>query len=362
MKKTTEKRFNSSQLKIRKKCISVSLSVLGLLFGALLFISAASCNPPTGENEGIKSQALVSGNENTEQDLAPVNIDQGTLKDLNQDEYFPYDLSNPSEKYKLPNYLTEISGLSYCKKDKIACVQDEKANIYVLNLDKNEVVSKYDFGKDGDYEDIAIVDKTAYVIRNDGKIFRIKNFEKNDRKVKKIKTPLTDKNDSEGLTYDLLTNSLLIACKGSPSVDKEYPYHGYKAIYKFDLENNELVKTPHLLVDLENLDSYKDQRVFTQISKKLAKKIGLTESETSFQPSGIAIHPVFAEIYIISSVGKLLIILDRHGKVLDVRDLDPELFRQPEGICFSPSGDLFISNEGKGGKGYILQFNFIEDE
>ena len=45
------------------------------------------------------------------------------------------------------------------------------------------------------------------------------------------------------------------------------------------------------------------------------------------------------------------------GKVQDVKELDPKLFRQPEGICFSPIGDMYISNEGQGGKGYILKFN-----
>ena len=91
---------------------------------------------------------------------------------------------------------------------------------------------------------------------------------------------------------------------------------------------------------------------------KVAKGLRLIESETSFQPSGIAIHPIDGEIYIISSVGKLLIILDRRGKVLEVKALDPKIFRQPEGICFSPAGDMFISSEGQGGKGYILKFKF----
>ena len=48
--------------------------------------------------------------------------------------------------------------------------------------------------------------------------------------------------------------------------------------------------------------------------------------------------------------------------VLDVKELDPNEFRQPEGICFSPSGDMFISSEGQGGKGYILEFELHEKE
>ncbi|MCK4908099.1 MAG: SdiA-regulated domain-containing protein [Spirochaetes bacterium] len=274
---------------------------------------------------------------------------------------FAYDVENPDAKYKLPSYLEEISGLSYYGQGKIACVQDEKAHIYILNLEQEKIIKKYDFGDDADYEDIAIVDKTAYILRSNGHIYRIKDFKKKDRKVKKYNTALKEKIDTEVIAYDPLSNALLIACKGSPSIEKENLYKGYKAIYKFDLEEEELVRTPHFLVDLERLDSYVDRNVFSKLSLKVAKKLHLIESETSFQPSGIAIHPLHGEIYIISSVGKLLIILNRRGKVLDVKELDPKIFRQPEGICFSPTGDMFISSEGQGGKGYILKFNFHED-
>jgi len=272
-------------------------------------------------------------------------------------DQFRYDLGTPDARYKLPAYLEEISGLSYYGKGKIACVQDEKANIYIWNLEKEKIIEKYDFGDDADYEDITVVGNTAYILRNNGSIYRIKNFKKKDRKVKKYKTELKAKNDTEGMAFDPTANALLIACKGSPSIEKENPYEGYKAIYKFDLEEGKLVTRPHFLIDLDRLDSYIDRSVFTKLSVKLAKSLRLIESETSFKPSGIAIHPLDDEIYIISSVGKLLIILNREGKVQDVRELDPKIFRQPEGICFSPTGDMFISNEGQGGKGYILKFD-----
>jgi uncharacterized protein YjiK len=270
---------------------------------------------------------------------------------------FVYELETPDARYKLPDYLEEISGLSFCGEGEIACVQDEKAFIYVLDLEKDKIVDKYDFGKDADYEDIAVVDNTAYVLKNDGDIYRIKNYWKKGRKVKKYETPLKEKNDTEGLAYDPLSSSLFIACKGSPSIDNENPYEGYKAIYRFDLAEEELTGEPHFLIDLERLDTYIDQGAFNRLSLKVAKRLHLIESETSFEPSGLAIHPLYGEIYIISSVGKLLIILDRRGKVKDVKELDPKIFRQPEGICFAPNGDMYIASEGQGGKGYILKFN-----
>lgn len=279
-----------------------------------------------------------------------------------EDYVFPYDLNTTDSEYRLPSYLEEISGLAWYRKDKLACVQDEKANIYILKLKKDIEISRHDFGKDGDYEDIATDGEKIYVLRNDGTIFRIKDLKDEEIKVKKYKTPLSGRNDTEGLAYDRLTGSLFIACKGSPSLEKDNPYQGFRAVYRFDLETKELLEKPHFLVDLNSLDSYRDQGTFNRFSLKLAKKLRLIDSETSFQPSGIAIHPLYGDVYLISSIGKLLIVMDRRGKILDIQDLDPTQFRQPEGICFSPEGDLFISSEGQGGKGYILKFKPLSHE
>ena len=106
----------------------------------------------------------------------------------------------------------------------LAHCQDEKAHIYILNLEQEKIVKKYDFGEDGDYEDIVVMGKTAYVLRNNGHIYRIGNFKKKERKVKKFNTPFKERNDTEGMAYDPLSNTLLIACKGSPSLDKKNRY------------------------------------------------------------------------------------------------------------------------------------------
>ena len=44
------------------------------------------------------------------------------------------------------------------------------------------------------------------------------------------------------MAYDPLSNTLLIACKGSPSIEKENLYTGYKAVYTFNLEKEELIE------------------------------------------------------------------------------------------------------------------------
>ena len=63
----------------------------------------------------------------------------------------------------------------------------------------------------------------------------------------------------------------------------------------------------------------------------------------------------------ISSIGKLLLTINRNGKILDIIELDKNIFNQPEGICFSKERNMFISNEGKNGGGNIVKFNLRTD-
>jgi len=52
------------------------------------------------------------------------------------------------------------------------------------------------------------------------------------------------------------------------------------------------------------------------------------------------------------------LILSKDGAKEALVDLSPSLYKQPEGICFTPDGNLFISSEGDGGDGYILKFDY----
>ncbi|MEE8341735.1 MAG: hypothetical protein V3R52_06530, partial [Candidatus Neomarinimicrobiota bacterium] len=279
-----------------------------------------------------------------------------------QENHFPYDLKNPDHVYNLPAYLEEISGISSYKKNKIACIQDEKANIYIFDTKKRKVNLKFDFGKDGDFEDIAIVEDNVFVLRSDGTLFKIENFETVNNKTTKINTSLNNENDTEGLFFDNSTNSLLIACKGVPSINSKELYAGFKAIYRFDLKNNSLIEKPAYLVDLSKTDNLRRPGVIGKFFTETAKKLKLTDEIGSFHPSGIAIHPIDKEnIYIISSIGQLLIIMNRQEKIMSIIELDKRLFNQPEGICFSENGDMFISNEGKNGGGNILKFKITTD-
>jgi len=70
-----------------------------------------------------------------------------------------------------------------------------------------------------------------------------------------------------------------------------------------------------------------------------------------------SIHPKTGNYYVLSANAHRLVVMNRNGKTLSSVALDPKLLRQPEGICFSPDGTLFIASEGDGKKGYLLQFD-----
>lgn len=269
---------------------------------------------------------------------------------------FPYDFAKPDKSWKLPNKLEEISGLGFIDKHRLACVQDEKGNIYIFNLKTGEVENKVDFGDNGDYEGIEVVNKDAWTIKSNGTLYEIKDFLKNPQpQVHKYKTELSSKNDTEGLCYDPISKNLLIACKGHPFVDEKAGKE-FKAIYKFDLETKFLDLKPLLLIEMDSIKHYKDYNTMAQMGVELLAYFDSSKGDISFQPSGIAVHPNTGNIYIIGSTGNLLMVFNRSGKMLAMVKLRSKYFPQAEGICFSPNGILYIANEGDGDEGKILKF------
>jgi len=273
-----------------------------------------------------------------------------------KDYDFPYQLGKPDRSWELPGKLKEISGLSFIDEFKVACVQDEKGNIYIFNLQSGVIEQKIDFEDDGDYEGIEVVGQDAWVLKSNGTLFEVSNFLKDETPVvKKYATELTGKNDAEGLGFDSFTSNILIACKGHPFVDKKKGKE-FKAIYNFNLIQKKLDLKPFFLIIMDTVKYYKNYNTMTQLGVELMAFIDDSKGDVSFQPSGIAVHPFSRNIYIIASIGNLLVVFSREANMLAMIKLRSKYFPQPEGICFSPDGSLYISNEGKDDDANILKF------
>ena len=250
-----------------------------------------------------------------------------------------YDLTKP-EKFNMPEVLTEVSGITFYKGDPgiLYAEEDEEGRVYWLKPGdrKAEYAS---FGKNGDYEDIAILSDRFYVLKSSGDVF---SFAYNSLRQSKIdsvsETKLLPKGEYEGMFADESDGKLYILCKECKADKKEKSNTGY--VLKVN-GNSELELAGSFGIDVS----------------KIASLLG--EQKFQFKPSGLARNARTGEWYILSSVKKIIVVTDQKFNVKEVYKLDPTLFLQPEGIAFDKHHNLYISNEGDEiSRGNVLKFSY----
>jgi len=246
-----------------------------------------------------------------------------------------YDLKHPSQSWKLPDELKEISGIVKLGGDSLLAIEDLHASLYFLRLEnsKASVTTTLPFAtnqKDKfDIEDVAMIGDTIYALWSHASVFKIWNW-RSKIQSKEYSTVLDKKNNTEGLAYDPVSGDLLIACKKESGDEDEKKTT--RAVYQFDIKKGELKTNPFLLVEKKDFKKF------------VADKV-------EFFPSGIAVHPVSHDIYIISTKGNKCIACYTHsGELKSFEYLDKDLLPQPEGICFDAAANLYISTEGKHGE------------
>jgi len=314
------------------------LKYLFLIIGLFGLLNTFSCKNDTGLSQS-DYVALV--------DIGSA-LDSRQKTDIGRG--LKYDLTKP-EECVLSHELLEISGLTIDgKSDLKYAVNDEKAIIFAL--ENCSFKSRFDFGKNGDYEGIEIVGDVIYVLKSNGSIVQYDMSLKEQMHI--INTPLKSSNNTEGLGYDQKSNSLLIACKGSPNVDKHYKHKNAKAVYAYNLNTNDFVNDPLFVVKDEDIEFFFDKYTADQYSNKEAKR--KMKRALKFSPSAISKNNRNSHYYLLSTVGKTLVVLNSEFEIVDLKFLDHPMFIQPEGICFNLNGDMFISNEGKGLVSNILKF------
>lgn len=235
--------------------------------------------------------------------------------------------------------------MTYKKPSSVLAIDDESGKIFEYDLGKREIIHSIGFYKADDYEGIELVNNDIYVLKYDGDIFQLTYGPEKETSSEKYETELHSDNDTEGLGYDPISNSLLIACKEDGHIDGD-KIDG-KAFYSFDLNTKKLLTKPRFIIGPKELEAFWETHNSFDYDKERIK----------FKPSAIATHPISGDYYILSSVGKMMIVVNRDGQILATYPISPRVLGQPEGLCFSPKGDLYISSEGEGDRGYILKFN-----
>jgi uncharacterized protein YjiK len=254
---------------------------------------------------------------------------------------YQYDFNgNNHLKIKLPNELKEISGLALAGNNKVYTHDDEIGKVYKINLESGSVDKIFKVGENKikkDFEGIAVADEYIYLVTSDGTLYKFREGDDDDEvEYIKIKTGLKQENNVEGLCYDSITNSLLLACKDIPGIGLK----GYKAVYSFNLDEKTLDENPRFLISLDYLK----------------EEYGIKD----FSPSGIERHPVNGTFFIISANSEAVIEISADGKLLDGYKLDKKKHKQPEGITFTNHLDLALSDEANGNKAKITLIKLTE--
>ena len=251
-----------------------------------------------------------------------------------------YELSEP-RKIDLIKDLDEISGIAFYPKDtSVFAINDQEGVLYKIYLNRSNKTSYWKFDQKHDFEDLVLHDSAFYVLISNGNIDKLKYTKDTlSRKVASFSVGNGKINEFESLYFDDSSKQLVMICNNCEA-DKK------KSVSSFSVSTDSLLYKPGFYsIDVAPI-----------IEKLNLEKIHL-------KPSAAAINPVTDDLYILAATNRLLVVTDRAGVVKNVYPLDPEVFRQPEALAFSPLGDMIIANEaGEGEAANLLIFKYQKEE
>ena len=245
-----------------------------------------------------------------------------------------YDFNHPYV-YTLPDILNEISGVSYYPKDSsVFAIQDEKGWLFKIHLSSPLHVERWKFSSGGDYEDVARIDSFFYVLKSKGVIEKFRFISGDSLLLQSFPVPENAKNEFETLFYDSASHQIILMCKNCQE-------DGKKQITSWVFDPGR--------------DSFSS--AFSIETSPIRERLG---DNARFKPSAAAVHPLTGEVYVIASVNHALAIFNKDYSLKSIYKINPSLFKQPEGLTFTPKGDLIISNESaeKASSANILFFKY----
>ena len=244
-------------------------------------------------------------------------------KDEESSKFKDSELYNFSQPYliNLPPVLDEISGIAYYPKDtSLFAIVDEEALLYKIPLNDASNIQQWAFGKAGDYEDIILKDSIFYILVSNGTIKSLQ-FVGSDIKTAK---------------YDFITGEK----KSSNEFESMYVDSGNIVILCKDCEADKKVKTSRFALNIAAAQFNEIQPLHNAAIASM-----IEDKKVALKASAAAINPVTNQLYVISAVNKTLYIFDAELNPVEFFELNPKIYKQPEGIAFTPEGDLIISNE-----------------
>ena len=242
----------------------------------------------------------------------------------------PYDIDAP-QVFTLADELHEVSGIvPTMDGTALLAIADEHGELYYLDHE-GKIKGKKPFHKGGDYEDLAVVDTGVFILKSNGNLYHIHNYSADSLTYTTYKPDFKDGLEFESLTADTLNNRLLLLVKDGEGRKGKAPVYGF---------------------DLNTMSYFKDAVVL--LDPKAAPKVIVKGK--NLRASGMAIHPLTGDWYVISSISRLLLVSDPNGDGLTSKKLSKKMYPQPEGICFLADGTMIMTTEGISKSAKLFRF------
>jgi hypothetical protein len=230
--------------------------------------------------------------------------------------------------------LDEISGIFFLPADStVVALNDEEGKLYRVNMLGKLTSKAFKFAKKSDFEDLSFDGTYWYAIKSNGEVTRITHAFTDSFNIRTFDFP--EKGwEFETIVFDDQKNKIV-------------------AISKVPAQLRD-GKIPAFVLDTLT-GTFQYDSMYSPDTTGIRNMVKKKKNE--FKPTAAAFHPITQELYILS-VNERMLVTMKDGKITGAFKLEKTQFRQPEGICFMPNGNLMISNEAQESTANILLFEY----
>ena len=230
-------------------------------------------------------------------------------------------------QWALPGKLLEISALAMTPDDRLLAVDDERAVVFEIDYVSGGLIKAFALDKPvlrGDFEGLAVLDQTVYLMTSDGDIYSAPEGGDGERvEYERHKTGLGSECEFEGLAADRSAGRLLLLCK---NVRKKAEIDTL-SIYAWDAASEKLLPKDQIELPIRDIS----------LALRLRR----------LHPSGIVVDAESGNLLLVAAREQVLIELEGDGKFVGARRLElPRRHPQAEGIELAPDGRLILADEG----------------
>ena len=248
----------------------------------------------------------------------------------------------------LPPQLREVSAIVAVDPRTVACVQDEAGALFFVDLLGERPPRVAPFGPAGDYEGLARVGDDYWVLRSDGLLLQVV-LRDSAFHIAATHRLMVEHQEFEGLCFDADRGVLLVLPKDRVGDGKQE--RDQRVVYAFELATGRLRPEPDVVLHVKKLIQQAAAHELALPTRTSAK--GKVRTELKLSGSELSTVPGSTDLLILSAVDRVLLRIDRTGRLLAVVRLDPQQLPQPEGMTFLADGRLLVASEGGGGPGRV---------